>query len=87
MHKLRALKCMLSVVSSDHQSLQYLSDINTDDDEEHLEFDLEKHLQVFSGLRSQPSSDIMTKLSRDQFFMRLPFVPSEEVLSYGSRLV
>ena len=53
MHKLRALKCMLSVVSSDHQSLQYLSDINTDDDEEHLEFDLEKHLQVFSGLRSK----------------------------------
>ena len=53
MHKLRALKCMLSVVSSDHQSLQYLSDINTDDDEEHLEFDLEKHLQVFLGLRSQ----------------------------------
>jgi hypothetical protein len=43
MHKLRALKCMLSVVSTDHQSLQYLSELNSDDQSE---FDLEQHLQV-----------------------------------------
>jgi len=43
MHKLRALKCMLSVVSSDHQALEFLSDLNINDDSE---FDIEQHLQV-----------------------------------------
>ena len=41
MHKLRALKCILSVVSSDHQSLQCLSELKSDEN-----FDLEQHLQA-----------------------------------------